>query len=325
MKILIAEDDPISRLALERLLEGWGHEVISCRDGAEAVRAFMPKDPPQLAVLDWMMPEKDGLEVCRAVRRTPELGSTYIILLTAKGTKENLVEGFRAGADDYVVKPFDREELRVRLSAGIRIVENERLLAQRVKDIETALARLGDLRRMLPLCAHCKKKRDDEAYRTQVESYIGAQDNAPLSHWVCPECARELDREPAEDAAEDVSSREDLYAASSLKRSFHGTLAVLNVSEVVQTVHRTMKTGALHITRHDGTEGNIFFVDGEVRHAKTEDGAGEDAFYALQGWREGDFVFQPQQTAAEASIYRPVMALLVEGMRRLDENLTSYT
>ncbi len=325
MKILIAEDDPISRLALERLLEGWGHEVVSCKDGAEAVRAFMPKDPPQLAVLDWMMPEKDGLEVCRAVRRTPELGSTYIILLTAKGTKENLVEGFRAGADDYVVKPFDREELRVRLSAGIRIVENERILARRVKDIETALARLGDLRRMLPLCAHCRKQRDDATYRKQLDAYLEAQENAFLSHWVCPACAKEFDREPADTGIEDVRSREDLYAASSLKESFHGNLSSLNVSEVVQTVHRTMKTGILHISRQDGSEGNVFFVDGEVRHAKTEDGAGEDAFYALQGWHEGEFVFQPHQTADEASIYRPVMALLVEGMRRLDERLTSYS
>jgi CheY-like chemotaxis protein len=320
MKVLIAEDDPTTRLVLERTLAGWGYDVISCRDGGEAVEALGAKDPPRLAILDWMMPVTDGLEVCRTIRRTPELGATYVILLTARSTKEDLVEGFRAGADDYVIKPFDRQELRARLGAGIRIVELEGSLAQRAKEIDSALAQLEDLRSLFPACAGCGASRDDGEYHDQVNAYLSSHPEAVFTHWVCPQCAPRVALEPRELGPRAAPAGKELGPAGSSAASFTGTLAILGVPEIIQTVHRAGKTGRLRITRGDGNHADVFFADGEVCHAETAESAGEDAFYQVLTWREGDFFFEPRQTADQVSIYRPAMGLLVEGMRRVDES-----
>jgi two-component system cell cycle response regulator len=132
MKVLIAEDDPISRRMLATFLVKWGYEVVVACQGEEAWGVLQGKDAPRLAVLDWMMPGKDGTELCRCVRRRKGQPYTYILLLTARGQKKDTVEGLEAGADDYVTKPFDPYELRARLRAGRRIVElQEQLLLAR--------------------------------------------------------------------------------------------------------------------------------------------------------------------------------------------------
>jgi diguanylate cyclase (GGDEF)-like protein len=129
VKILIAEDDVTSRLLLKRVLENWGYEVTATKDGAEALRALQAEDAPRLAILDWMMPGMDGVDVCRRVRARETLQPTYIILLTALGDKESVVTGLNAGADDYVGKPYDPDELHARLEVGRRLVElNDELL-----------------------------------------------------------------------------------------------------------------------------------------------------------------------------------------------------
>ena len=129
MRILIAEDDATSRLLLMRVLESWGYEVEITRDGAEAWRILRDPEGPRLAILDWMMPEMDGVEVCSRVRALETMQPPYIILLTARGEQDSVVEGLEAGADDYLSKPYDAAELHARVEAGRRIVElNERLL-----------------------------------------------------------------------------------------------------------------------------------------------------------------------------------------------------
>ena len=129
MRILIAEDDATSRLLLMRVLESWGYEVEITRDGAEAWRTLRDPEGPRLAILDWMMPEMDGVEVCSRVRALETMQPPYIILLTARGEQDSVVEGLQAGADDYLSKPYDAAELHARVEAGRRIVElNERLL-----------------------------------------------------------------------------------------------------------------------------------------------------------------------------------------------------
>jgi len=136
MKILIAEDDITSRNILEAVLAKWGYEVISAVDGNEAWEKLQCADAPKIAVLDWMMPGIEGIEICRRFRenKKDEDQYTYLILLTAKGEKENIVSGMEAGADDYVVKPFDQNELRVRIRAGQRIVQLQaELLAAKQK------------------------------------------------------------------------------------------------------------------------------------------------------------------------------------------------
>ena len=123
MRILIAEDDPISRRVLEARLKQWEYEVISCSDGESAWKMLQQPDAPSLAILDWMMPGMDGLEVCREVRQMGAEPYTYVLLLTAKSQTDDIIAGLDAGADDYLTKPFDANELRVRLRAGRRIVD----------------------------------------------------------------------------------------------------------------------------------------------------------------------------------------------------------
>ena len=126
MKILVAEDDPVSRRLLEVTLGKWGYEVVTCADGQAAWDALKAPDAPQLVILDWMMPLLDGLQVCKNVRNPAERPAepyVYIILLTAKSQKTDMVTGLEAGADDYLTKPFDAQELRMRLRAGRRILD----------------------------------------------------------------------------------------------------------------------------------------------------------------------------------------------------------
>ena len=132
MKILIAEDDQVSRRVLEAHLGKWGYQVLSARDGNEAWQILQSADAPRLAILDWMMPGMDGIELCRKVRQEGHEPYTYIILLTALSGEENLCTGMDAGADDYLTKPFRVNELRVRLRAGRRIVDlQDELIAAR--------------------------------------------------------------------------------------------------------------------------------------------------------------------------------------------------
>ena len=132
MKVLIADDSSISRHLLEVTLRRWGYDVISASDGAEAWEYLKQPDHPRLAILDWEMPGLTGTEICRLVRQVPKESYVYVLLLTSKTLKQDLIEGMEAGADDYVTKPFDRHELNVRLRAGRRIVElQDELLAAR--------------------------------------------------------------------------------------------------------------------------------------------------------------------------------------------------
>ncbi len=112
MKILIAEDEPVSRRLLEATLTDWGYEVEVTGDGLTACQALEKDDAPQLALLDWMLPEVDGLEICRRARLAQAGKALYLILLTTKAKKEDVIAGLDGGADDYIIKPFDREELR---------------------------------------------------------------------------------------------------------------------------------------------------------------------------------------------------------------------
>jgi two-component system, cell cycle response regulator len=132
VRILIAEDDPVSRRLLEVKLVKWGCEVVVTRDGNEAWQAMQEEDAPGLAILDWMMPGMDGIEVCRRIRKEGKDLYTYIILLTAQQQDEDLVTGMDAGADDYITKPFKSNELKVRLRAGRRIIDlqNELIAAR---------------------------------------------------------------------------------------------------------------------------------------------------------------------------------------------------
>jgi two-component system cell cycle response regulator len=125
MRVLIAEDDPVSRRIVEITLRNWKYDVIPVPDGNQALEVLRADDAPRLALLDWMMPGKDGPQICREIRANPTPKYTYIILLTTRSGKADIAEGLEAGADDYVIKPFEAIELKARLLAGSRIIELE--------------------------------------------------------------------------------------------------------------------------------------------------------------------------------------------------------
>jgi sigma-B regulation protein RsbU (phosphoserine phosphatase) len=186
MRVLIAEDDAVSRRVLETFLRRWGYEVESFQDGSSAWERLQHPEAPSLIILDWMMPGMGGVEICRRARELGRL--TYLILLTSRTGSEDTVEGLEAGADDYVTKPFNREELRARVQGGKRVIELQRSLAQRVEELEQALARVKHLQGLLPICSYCKKIRNDRNYWQQVEAYITERSEAIFSHGICPEC-----------------------------------------------------------------------------------------------------------------------------------------
>jgi phosphoserine phosphatase RsbU/P len=188
MRILIAEDDPVSRLVLTTNLGNWGHEVVTAVNGMEAWQASQEKDAPRLAILDWMMPEMEGPEVCRRIREIPATIPPYIILLTARQGAKEVVEGMQAGADDYLTKPYHRDELQVRVQVGVRMIELQLKLADRIVELEEAAERVKSLQGIIPICGYCKKVRDDEDYWQNVESYIASHSEAEFSHGVCPSC-----------------------------------------------------------------------------------------------------------------------------------------
>ena len=130
MRILIADDEPVSRRMLQGLLTKWGYEVVSAEDGKGAWEQLNAPDAPRMALLDWMMPEQNGVDVCRELRAHRPEPYTYILLLTAKDAKESIVEGLDSGADDYLTKPFNPQELKARLRVGLRLLELEDTLVR---------------------------------------------------------------------------------------------------------------------------------------------------------------------------------------------------
>jgi phosphoserine phosphatase RsbU/P len=188
VRVLIAEDDVVSRRLLEATLAKWGYEVVVTTDGLQALEALGQPDAPSLAILDWMMPGLDGAQVCLKARASAGERQLYMILLTAKGRKEDIVEGLTAGADDYVIKPFDRDELKARINAGERILRLQAELAARVKELELALANVKLLQGLVPICCYCKKIRDDKNYWQQVDTYVADHSEAQFTHGICPDC-----------------------------------------------------------------------------------------------------------------------------------------
>lgn len=188
MRVLIAEDDAVSRLLLENVLRDWGYDVMATADGESAWRELSGPSAPRLAILDWQMPGLDGVELCHRIRAERTTESVYVLLLTGKGGKENIVQGLRSGANDYLTKPFDLDELSARLGVGRRVLELQQALTQRVAELEHALDHVKRLRGLIPICAWCKKVRNDQNFWLQVEEYLGEQGDLRFSHGICPEC-----------------------------------------------------------------------------------------------------------------------------------------
>jgi DNA-binding response OmpR family regulator len=190
VKILIAEDDATSRMILKTVLGTWGYEVVETQDGDEAWQFLQKEDSPRLIIVDWVMPGMSGETICRKLRETKPLMPAYIIILTSKTDKEDIVAGLEAGANDYIRKPFERSELRARIGVGERVLELESALADRIHELQDALTQVKTLQGLIPICMHCHKIRNDQQNWERLEMYISEHTDAEFSHGLCPECMK---------------------------------------------------------------------------------------------------------------------------------------
>jgi phosphoserine phosphatase RsbU/P len=195
IRVVIADDDQVTAEILARTLRRWNYEPVVTSDGASAWNALRNDTTPTLAILDWMMPELDGPEICRRVRQELPRANMYMILVTARETRGDVIAGLDAGADDYVIKPFDADELRARVAVGVRVLSLQEGLAERVAELQTALASVKQLSGLLPICSYCKRIRGDDQYWQQVEGYIASHSDAQFSHGICPTCYKTLSDE----------------------------------------------------------------------------------------------------------------------------------
>ncbi len=192
MKILIADDNALSRKILESALSRPEYELIVACDGKQALEKIQQPDSADLLILDWIMPGMDGVEVCHHARQSERPLPQYIILLTSRGEKRDIVTGLEAGADDYVTKPFDEKELLARVQAGFRILNLQSALAKRAKELEEALLEVKTLEGLLPICSYCRKIRNDKDYWQELELYVEEHSDARFSHGICPGCYEKI-------------------------------------------------------------------------------------------------------------------------------------
>jgi sigma-B regulation protein RsbU (phosphoserine phosphatase) len=186
--VLVADDEPVSRTIVAAMLRKGGYQVQLASDGEQAWAALQQPTAPNVAVMDWMMPGLDGPEICRRLREIDTPTPTYVILLTSRDASADIVAGLRAGADDYVTKPPNEDELLARVNVGVRVVALQHTLADRVRRLEEALSNVKQLQGLLPMCSYCKRIRDDQNYWQQVESYISVHSGVQFSHSFCPDC-----------------------------------------------------------------------------------------------------------------------------------------
>lgn len=190
MTVLLAEDDLVSRRLLESHLDKWGYQVLVARDGEQAWEILERESDLEMAILDWVMPGLDGIEICRRLRRQGDR-AIYVVLCTARNRTEDLAEGLAAGADDFLGKPINTAELRARLRAGVRTVTLEIALRRRITELRAALAHVKTLQGLIPICMHCKRIRDDQDVWHRIECYIEKHTGVEFSHGLCQHCLEE--------------------------------------------------------------------------------------------------------------------------------------
>ena len=202
LRVLVADDEPVSRTVVGAVLRKAGYAVMYASDGEEAWQLLDAEDPPSLALLDWEMPGLQGPEIVQKLRLKSAATPTYLILLTSRDSQADIVQGLRAGADDYVTKPANEDELIARVNVGARVVRLQVALADRVRSLEDALANVKALQTLLPMCAYCKSVRNDQNYWEKVETYFTQHSGVSFTHSYCPTCYERYVR-PELEALED--------------------------------------------------------------------------------------------------------------------------
>src|SRR5581483_7508144 len=192
MRALVADDDRVGATMLARSLNRWGLDVTVAVDGTGAWDILESDGTYSMAILDWEMPGTDGPELCRRIRANEARSHLYVMLVTGRDTRADIVTGLDAGADDYLIKPFDPDELRARVHVGMRVLSLQDRLAERVAELQAALSRVKQLHGLLPICSYCKRIRTDQNYWEQLDSYITQHSDAQFSHGICPTCLESI-------------------------------------------------------------------------------------------------------------------------------------
>ncbi len=195
MKVLIADDDHVSRRLLQTMLEKWGYEVVAVADGLQAMEILIRDQSVFCAILDWMMPGMEGIDICLRIRHSQEERILYIILLTAKGEGADIVAGLAAGADDYIAKPFEAPELRHRVLAGERIIHLEQAVREKNHELENQIRDVWRLQNLLPICSRCGKPRHDATYLAEVAHYLESHRDELAAGGLCEECRLKFDND----------------------------------------------------------------------------------------------------------------------------------
>jgi phosphoserine phosphatase RsbU/P len=192
MIVLVADDLDVNRKLLRTLLAAESYEVVEASDGTDAFAILQAATGPMVGLIDWEMPKMEGIEVCRKARALQGTPPLYLILLTVRDSKQDIVAGLQGGANDYITKPFDKTELLARVGIGKQMVQLQQTLTERVAELGEALLSVKQLGGLLPICSYCKKIRDDQNYWQQVESYVGKHSEAKFSHSICPQCYEDI-------------------------------------------------------------------------------------------------------------------------------------
>jgi CheY-like chemotaxis protein len=175
VKVLIAEDDRAANLLLRKVLERLGHQVVATANGADALEQLTRKDDIHAVITDWMMPALNGLELCKHIRAREQARYVYVLVTTARRGKKRYLEALEAGADDFILKPIDEEELGARLRVAERILGLQ--------------AEMKQLQGLLSICSYCKNIRETDQKWVPVEQYVSKRAQTMFSHGICPSCA----------------------------------------------------------------------------------------------------------------------------------------
>jgi len=192
MKILVAEDDSVSRRLLEASLSKWGYEIIAVPDGSRALEYLEKNHSIHFAILDWMMPGKEGIFICERMREKRQNRTVYIILMTPRDGSREAISGLASGADDYITKPIDKAELRQKVISGERIIHLEMTVSRKTEELRQLQEQNEQLREIVPNCTRCAKARQDDQFYRRVEAYLDQCSKTPTTHGLCPECRDKL-------------------------------------------------------------------------------------------------------------------------------------
>ena len=195
-RVLCVDDDPATQMVLNNIIADAGWHPEPALNAAEARELLASSPRIQVVLLDWMLPDGSGVDLCREFKAI-QGSSLYVILVTVRGAPEDVETGLDAGADDYLVKPVSPVEVRARIRTGLRAADAQRQLAERVSQLELALKRVSSLESLLPLCMYCRRINSSETWQS-VEDYLWEHVDVKVSHGCCPDCLSKLTRQLGE-------------------------------------------------------------------------------------------------------------------------------